>query len=306
MSSMWDFITETPEEAAPLTADEQDVYDAIHKKLEESGEKMLPHEAIIRYVRGYSFEAKTGGKDKWRETSVAEAMKTVAWRKEVDADTLEQRSLPKWEIFKQAWPTGICGTDRAGHPILVERFQDFKLDLILANFKPEDLGIYVAKNLENLQRRKAKISRRTGKLVYKHIYILDCKGMGTDVLTARAHIQAIFGAVGVFYPETLLKSVMLHSPVVFRMLWGVVSPWIHPITREKIKVIGGKGLKEMKAIGVEEAQIPPSVSGTWAPDPEFERELVEELAALPPPHAGPNGEGQAESPKAVDLHAAVN
>jgi len=29
MSSMWDFITETPEEAAPLTADEQDVYDAV-------------------------------------------------------------------------------------------------------------------------------------------------------------------------------------------------------------------------------------------------------------------------------------
>ena len=43
--------------------------------------------------------------------------------------------------------SGVFGTDNQGHPIIVERFEDFKLDRILM-FKEEDLVVYQARNME--------------------------------------------------------------------------------------------------------------------------------------------------------------
>jgi len=52
---------------------------------------------------------------------------------------------------------------------------------------------------QNLQRRKAKISRRTGKLVYKHIYILDCKGAHTLFVSVGRGEGGKAGDVFLFY-----------------------------------------------------------------------------------------------------------
>ena len=66
----------------------------------------------MRYVRGYAFEAKNAKdgmspKDKWLEVACAEADKTIAWRKEIDANTLETRKLDKWDVFKTSWVSGV-------------------------------------------------------------------------------------------------------------------------------------------------------------------------------------------------------
>ena len=37
-----------------------------------------------------------------------------------------------------------------------------------------------------------------------------------------------------YYPESLSKLIIVNAPWVFRMLWAIVSPWIHPLTRERV------------------------------------------------------------------------
>ena len=69
----------------------------------------------------YHFEKKNGGLEKWQESATTEAMKTVAWREEVQANRLLERKLDKWDTFTKAWVTGIFGTDNMGHPLMVER-----------------------------------------------------------------------------------------------------------------------------------------------------------------------------------------
>lgn len=276
----WEHVTEPAEDSIPFTEEEDEIMNALKEHVGEEGLKQLSHESLVRYVRGYAFEAKTGGKEKWREVACAEASKTISWRKEIDANTLELRKLPLWDVFEASWVTGVFGTDNQGHPIIVERFQDFKLDRILSMFKPEDLAMYQARNLENVQRRKEKISEKLGKLIYKHVYILDCTGLGMDVLKSRAHIQAIFHVAQYYYPETLYRMFIVNAPMVFRMIWTAASPLIHPITRQKVKVLAGKALKDFKANGIDESQIPASIGGKWKPDPKFDAELAEQLAKL--------------------------
>eukprot|EP00668_Euglena_longa_P033289 GGOE01042831.1.p1 GENE.GGOE01042831.1~~GGOE01042831.1.p1 ORF type:complete len:317 (+),score=91.54 GGOE01042831.1:19-969(+) len=278
--SGFEHVTVLAEDSKPLTEEEKEILEAVKKHVGEEGMKQLSHESLVRYVRGYEFESKTGGKEKWLQVACAEADKTVKWRKEIDANTLEVRTLPNWEEFQASWVTGVFGTDNEGHPIIVERYHEFKLDKIVSMFKPEDLTIYQAKNLENVQRRKAKISEKLGKLIYKHVYIFDAGGLGMDILKWRQHMQAIFHVAQYYYPETLYRLFIVNAPMVFRMIWSAASPLIHPITRAKIKVLAGKALKDLKANGIEESQIPASIGGTYQPNAAFEEELAAELAKL--------------------------
>eukprot|EP00667_Euglena_gracilis_P013611 EG_transcript_14059 len=273
-------VTVVAEESKPLTDEENEVLETLKKHIGEDGMKQLTYESLVRYVRGYAFEAKTGGKEKWIQVACAEADKTIKWRKEIDANTLEARPLPLWEEFQSSWKTGVFGTDNEGHVIIVERFPDFNLPKIVSLFKPEDLHIYQAKNMEYVQRRKTKVCEKIGKLVYKHVYIFDAGGIGMDIMKWRLHMQAIFHVAQYYYPETLYRLFVVNAPMMFRMLWSAASPLIHPITRAKIKVLAGKALKDLKANGIDESQIPASIGGTYQPNAAFEAELAAELAKL--------------------------
>jgi hypothetical protein len=37
-----------------------------------------------------------------------------------------------------------------------------------------------------------------------------------------------------FYPETMWKIYLVNTPMLFRAVWTVVKPWLHPITAAKV------------------------------------------------------------------------
>ena len=43
-----------------------------------------------------------------------------------------------------------------------------------------------------------------------------------------------------YYPESLWKMFLINAPAIFRGIWKIVSPWIDPITRKKIFILGGE------------------------------------------------------------------
>ena len=71
----------------------------------------------------------------------------------------------------------------------------------------------------------------------------------------------------------------MNAPFIFRSAYKVISPLIHPVTRDKIKILGGKSayLPEMKKAGIPLSAVPESMGGSY-PDKSIER-CIEELLA---------------------------
>ena len=84
---------------------------------------------------------------------------------------------------------------------------------------------------------------------------------------------------GSFFPETAWKLFIVTAPFVFKTAYKVIKPFIHPVTRDKIKILGGKSsyLPEMKKAGIPLSAIPVSMGGSY-PDKSIEK-CIEELLA---------------------------
>eukprot|EP00294_Goniomonas_avonlea_P010795 CAMPEP_0114544720 /NCGR_PEP_ID=MMETSP0114-20121206/3023_1 /TAXON_ID=31324 /ORGANISM="Goniomonas sp, Strain m" /LENGTH=394 /DNA_ID=CAMNT_0001729111 /DNA_START=379 /DNA_END=1563 /DNA_ORIENTATION=- len=257
-------VTEETSENAPLNAEEQEIMTAMISKIGQARAEQVSLETRTRYVRAYAFEGRRHGKERWLEVSTREFDRTLNWRAEVGADTLAKRTIPKADLFKTAWKTCLAGTDRQGHPIMVERMCDIDVDALLGNFSGEELGLLQAQKLERLNRVKLQISAQLQRSVYKHCYIFDLGGLALRHLKVKDQLKAIFHVAEFYYPETLWKMFLINTPMAFRAVWGVVQPLIHEKTRVKIKVLSRNYLSELEAHGVDVDQIPPSVGGTYA------------------------------------------
>jgi hypothetical protein len=58
-----------------------------------------------------------------------------------------------------------------------------------------------------------------------------------------------------YYPESLQTLYIINAPFVFRMLWSVIKPWLHPLTAARIKILGSDYLKSLQEI-IDDDQIP--------------------------------------------------
>ena len=64
-----------------------------------------------------------------------------------------------------------------------------------------------------------------------------------------------------FYPESLFRLYIINAPFVFRMMWAVVKPWLHPITKDRIKVYSDDYLVKMQEL-IDLDQLPKAIGGT--------------------------------------------
>ena len=56
---------------------------------------------------------------------------------------------------------------------------------------------------------------------------------------AKEHAQKILNVAQYHYPEVVHKIFFINAPFIFRAVWAAVSPLVHPVTKEKIKILGG-------------------------------------------------------------------
>ena len=53
------------------------------------------------------------------------------------------------------------------------------------------------------------------------------------------------------YPESVFKIIIINAPFSFQVMWKVVRPWIHPITRSKIEIVGSRYQDTFREQGIE-------------------------------------------------------
>jgi hypothetical protein len=218
-----------PEESRPLDKEEEKILKMLQEKLGKRLEK-VSHNTIIRFIRGFAKEEK-------REAKTLEMLDAcLKWREEIKADEIRVSSYPNEEKFHEMWPNGFHGVGKTGHPILVDRPGMIDPDKVFKQFKWEEIERFHIQMMERLVELKEKITKDSGELCYKHIVILDLEGIGLSHMGSgfRAPMKQLINIDQYFYPETLHAMVITNSSWIFKALWKICSPWIDPLTKQRI------------------------------------------------------------------------
>ena len=150
--------------------------------------------------------------------------------------------------------------------VVVDRIEDIDSAALTAAMSVKDMLEQRAQIFEALGLEKALIGRRRGHRVYKHISVIDLRNLRMSHFSkaVRDVIKNIIGLGSNYYPESLWKLYLINAPTIFRAVWAVVKPMIHPETLAKTFILGGPPdyLPVFTANGLPLTAIPALLGGT--------------------------------------------
>jgi len=268
------------EEGKPLTEQEETkLRDEIVAKLEDpSVMESFDETSRVRIFRGMI--TNNNGTD---EENVQEAIETYGtvgkWLREHPSILSEK--LPKEELLNGVMNARVGGVDFQGHLVWCEQLGDIA-GVVKKGLTVDEAKVLRMKTLEAIRAAQIRACETRGPRRYKNIYVMDLSKLSTMSMSSssvRDMAKAIVTGAGSFFPETAWKLFIVNAPFVFKTAYKVIKPFIHPVTRDKIKILGGKSsyLPEMKKAGIPLSAIPESMGGSY-PDKSIER-CIEELLA---------------------------
>ena len=86
---------------------------------------------------------------------------------------------------------------------------------------------------------KRRMSVETGVQRYKHSLVVDLSGASLSLgrSAKRDLLKRIFDVGTHFFPETMWKIYLVNTPMLFRAVWAIVKPWLHPVTVAKVCLV---------------------------------------------------------------------
>ena len=256
---------ETMVEGSPFTAKESEVLAACRKECGAAAIDSFSSTWVDRMVRGMYTNNKGSHEARLKETM--ESFKTIsAWRRKVGADGLVKRALPGAEVVNAKARATMGGTDYYGHCVVVEQLDGIG-DLCGCGLSVEEMLLVRAQQAEALDSEKVRVSEALGAVRYKQVYVLDLGVLSLGTLMRRNDVRNLTTKVlevgQKYYPEGMWKIFVVNAPWIFRSVYALFTPFIHPVTRDKIKILGGPKafLAELEKVGVTRDAVPRCVGG---------------------------------------------
>ncbi|GBG26487.1 Phosphatidylinositol/phosphatidylcholine transfer protein SFH12 [Hondaea fermentalgiana] len=247
----------------PASAEELDCIDQLKASLREEGRAEcwdeLPHDDRLNLIRGYWDRAK-----RVRDMTDA-AIEIYDWRKTENIDNILHSRMPLHDEYHDCWPSYIGGEDKYGHWIVLDRVEELEVSA-LSKYDEATVLQYRAQSLEALVAIRHEISHRLGYRIAQYIYVMDLNGLSIKkhfTAKVRAILQPIFKVSGDFYPDSLWNLFIVNAPMSFRMIWRIISPWIDPVVKAKIRILAGRSayLPAMTKSDIPLASIPKQLGG---------------------------------------------
>jgi len=209
---------------------------------------------LLRFIRGYSHMEKPDEK--------AQEMleKFMDWRDKMNVDVIVRSKIPWTQDVLDAWPSGLHGFGKLGHPVYIERVGMIDvLSLLSRGLDITKIMPVHIQVMESLVALTDKMTAERGKLLYKRIVILDLKGFGMKHITKPFYgpLKGLIDVDQYFYPETLYRLIVVNAPFLVQALWAIMKPWLDPITQSKI-VWGNDKLEKY----IDKTDIPRFLNGT--------------------------------------------
>eukprot|EP00939_MAST-03C_sp_MAST-3C-sp1_P005377 g5377.t1 len=246
-------------ESEPLSASNLAFLETLKSKMTADEISDVGEVDWLLFVRGYAKE------EDRLERTLEVLRKTLRWRRSVGYAKFARSRLPDDEMFYQFYPERIMGTDRYGHIVTSTTIGDLNTDVLVNDFEIDHLKRLQAQKLCLLTELKTLTSRRLGFRTYKHSAVIDLKGMTLSMVAGdgKRALQGIMGIGNSYFPESLWKMYLVNAPFVFKAVWNVVSPFIHPITKAKIRIERDPAVARQKMLddGVPLTSIPEYLGG---------------------------------------------
>lgn len=208
------------------------------------------------------------------------------------------------DVLEKCMNTRLGGVDLYGHQIWAEQLGDIGA-VVDHPVSPEEANKIRLKTMEVIRATQTRSAEARGPRRYKQVYIIDLSQISLSSLLGRSSVRTmtteIIKGANAYYPETAHKLFIVNAPFIFRSVWSVIAPFIHPVTKEKLKILGGpsKYLPEMLKEGIPKSQVPKFLGGDH-PDLKL-ADLIKDLVADGFPRAAktPKAERAVEEEPAV-------
>lgn len=268
------------EEEQPKQEHEIPYFDALVAALSEADRERAEADPldVLIIVRGFANETPR------MEATLEAWNKVVTWRNSIGYYEFFDNKLPGAEDFYKWWPESIHGCDKYGHFLQCLRAGDVDADS-LCGMDHAQVEKLQGQKMRAYTLYKKRLSAQTGVQRYKSSLVIDLSGASLSLTRSakRDLLKRIFDVGTHYYPETMWKIYVVNTPMLFRAIWSMVKPWLHPITAAKVNLLGGydSAIKHMEGDGIKKDQIPDWMHGgsKGINTKEFVDELIAQHAA---------------------------
>lgn len=195
-----------------------------HKELLQKDEKIkeLSINDLARFIQGYKFIEKEY-KERFN--------KYLEWYKKVDLKNIQLTDFP--ELNKLKVSTFVKKT-REGYVLLVITVRRIKIDGIAIDKFVKYIGKYIFNALS-----------QTDPVKDRYIMIIDLKDYSKENLDIDT-LKALAPVLGNYFPDVLRAMFVVNTGFFARMIYKGVQLFLHPVTKEKIQVLGTNKKENIK------------------------------------------------------------
>lgn len=142
--------------------------------------------------------------------------------------------MDKHEVFKQKLQSGtfsVKGCDKNGRPaVFINAARHNKNDRDL-----EELKRLIIFTMETVLQMAQPHEERM-------VIVFDLSGFGMSCMDYDA-LKMLVNILSFNYPETLSVSYVVNAPFLFWGCWGLIKPWLDPVTAAKVQFVKQDNLK---------------------------------------------------------------
>lgn len=191
---------------------------------------------------------------------------SLEWREKWGVDT----TLKEWqapEPLIKYFPSGCCGFDKDGAPVLIVPFAGLDVWGMLHAVSRCDCIRQIIITLELHLATAAKQAAIHGQVAQKLTVIFDMEGFSMRQYAWRPAGELIIALIQMYesnYPEILKICYIINAPRVFSLAFSVVKKFMHEYTISKIKIYGCDTKKWQAQLlsSIEPDQLPKHYGGT--------------------------------------------
>jgi CRAL/TRIO domain len=172
----------------------------------------------------------------------------LEWLKEFQVDAMCEeifKAMPEETAIRTYYPQGYHGVDLKGRPIYIERLSNLKVKELLCEVPKEKFFEFWVREAE-----KTRIYRLPRSGSTQTLSILDVNGISVSFLKkdVREMVLRVLKLAGDNYPETMGQLFIVNAPASFGMVWSILKPFIDPVSRKKITVLGKNFQEKLKEV----------------------------------------------------------
>jgi len=208
----------------------------ITAALTDDEKERMPDRAMpVRHLRA----------EKGRIPNAIEKIKAALnWRKEFDTDELvkafQEDGQEKYrKLMERENTTGkiyVRGYDKDGRALVYMRPARENTN------QEEDNMKHLVWNLEKAIACTARKSKELGakEPLEKVNLVIDYEGFSLSNAPPMSTTRYTLDILQKHYPERMYRAYVLNPPFVFKVFWGIVKPFVDPVTKEKLALCSGK------------------------------------------------------------------